>query len=250
MSFGVAFRAGRTKLLAAVLLVTGIPIGALLWSAGFVGGSPVHLFTPTGRPAPVAAVLFSGDMGLRYGMGPSTSRFLARHGIEVVGINSPALFGQHRSRGEVDAVVADAVRQGLVRTGARRLVLIGQSFGADVLQTGLARLPADLRGRVAAVVLVVPGESVYFRADPTGISYRRAPDSLGSKTINLIDWAPLTCIYGLAERDSACPAVKLARARIIGMPGGHFLHRNADGLARQVLDAIRRAVPDIGFPPA
>lgn len=97
------------------------------------------------------------------------------------------------------------------------------------------------------MILVVPGADVFFRADPTGLAYHGVPDSRGSSTINLINWAPLTCIYGLAETDSACPALKLPGARIIGMPGGHFLHRDSRGLERQVLEAIERAEPDSGL---
>ena len=230
------------------MVVGGIATSAFLWSAGFFDRDALRLFVPQGRRAPVAALLFSGDTGLRYGMGPSIARSLAHVGIEVAGVSSPSLFGLHRSRTELDAIVADAVRQGLARSKAARLVLIGQSFGADVLQTGLADLPVALRHRIAAVILVVPGKSVFFRADPTGIAYRGTPDSLAASTIDQIDWAPLTCIYGLAETDSACPAVHVEGAHVIGMPGGHFLSRDSQGLARQILAAIERAVPGAAQP--
>lgn len=239
----------KARLLAAALLFACLAVAALLRSAGFLDRDAVRLFAPKGQRAEVAAVLFSGDMGLRYGMGPSVARALAAHGIEVVGISSPTLFSLHRSRAEVDQIVADTVRRALAGTREPRLVLIGQSFGADVLQTGLAHLPEELRARVAAVILVVPGANVFFRADPTGLAYRGKPDSLGAATINRISWAPLTCIYGLAERDSACPAVEIAGARVIGMPGGHLLRNDRRALAGQVLAAIERAVPGTHLSP-
>ena len=220
-----------------------VALGIVAALAGFFDRDPIHVFAPEGPARPVAALYFSGDMGLRFGMGPYTSAALARRGIAVTGFSSPAVFAVHRTRVEVDAAVANAVRQAMARTGRDRLVLIGQSYGADILQTGLAALPAELRPHIAAVVLVVPGETVFFRADPSGLAYRGAPDSLGASTVNAIRWAPLTCIYGAAETDSLCPAVRLPRATVIRMPGGHFLARDSDGLVGHVVDAVRRAVP-------
>lgn len=230
-------------------LVTGLAAGVLIAitmvfaTAGFFDRDAIRLFQPTGPRSAVSAIFFSGDMGLRYGMGAATSRALARHGIEVVGVSSSTLFSTRRTGAEVNAIVAGAVRQGLARTGAPRLVLIGQSYGADVLQTGLAALPVDLRGRIAAVVLVVPGETVFFRADPSGLVYRGAPDSLGVTTAPRIDWAPLTCIYGVAETDSLCPKLRMANLRVVPMPGGHFLAHDTDGTIARILSAIGRDVP-------
>lgn len=229
-----------------LLAVVAVAVAALAaWIAidGYFDRDPIDFFAATGPRKPVAVLYFSGDSGLRFGMGPYVAKALAERGIAVTGFSSPAYFSVHRTRAEVNAAVAGAIREALARTGGNRLVVIGQSYGADILQTGLAALPADLRPRIAAVVLVVPGETAFFRADPLGIEYRGTPDSLGIRTVNAITWAPLTCIYGAAEIDSLCPDVHLPRATIVRMPGGHFLDNNRDGLAGNVLDAIRRAVP-------
>lgn len=226
---------------AGALLVAGA-VG-LFATAGFLDRDPRHLFAATGPRAGVTALYFSGDMGLRFGMGPATSKALAQHGVPVFGVNSSTLFRTRRTRAETDAIVADAVREALDRAGADRLVLIGQSYGADVLQTGLVHLPDALRAKVGGVVLVVPGRDVFFRADPTSLAYRGAPDSDGARTIRALNWTPLTCIYGQEEPDSACPALRGTGATVIAMPGGHFLHNDADGLVGHVLAAVARLRP-------
>ena len=71
------------------------------------------------------------------------------------------------------------VREGLHDTGRDRLVVIGQSYGADILAAALPALPSDLRAHVAAVILVVPGRDIFFRADPSGLAYRGTPDADG-----------------------------------------------------------------------
>ncbi|RYD25147.1 MAG: hypothetical protein EOP89_09825 [Lysobacteraceae bacterium] len=234
--------------------VTGI-ISAIVvlfvYLAGYFDRDPVHVYPALGVRAsgapPMAVVNFSGDMGLRFLLGASTSRGLTEHGIPVVGITTPALFGHHRTRTELDAIIADGVRTALVRTGAKRIVVMGQSYGADIVQTGLANLPIDLRKRVAAIVLILPGNTVFYRADPSSLLYDHGtPDSMGATTGNRLTWTPVTCIYGVEETDSLCPLLTIPNARKVGMPGGHNIRHDADGLLAHVLAAIRAASPEAG----
>lgn len=228
---------------AAALSLTGGGLALLLAVAGFLDRDPHRSFAANGRRSGASALYFSGDMGLRFGMGPATARALAAHGVPVVGFNSSTLFRSSRTRAETNAIVAQALREVLRHAGNDRIVLIGQSYGADILQTGLAALPLALRARVSAVVLVVPGRDVFFRADPTGLAYTGTRDSDGAQTIREIDWARLTCIYGSQERDSACPALRGTGAKLIRMPGGHFLHHDSTALIGHVLSAIEATAP-------
>lgn len=220
-------------------------------AAGYFDADPVHVYPARPPASGVAVVNVSGDMGLRFLLGASTSRGLTEHHVTVVGVASPVVFRRRRTRAEVDAFVADVVRTALARTGAQRVVVMGQSYGADIVQTGLAHLPAALRKKVAAIILVLPGDSVYFRADPTGWAYRGTPDSVATTTANTLSWAPLTCIYGVEEDDSLCPLLRVRGARVIGMPGGHNIHHDEAGLLAHVLEAIgRSAISRPASPPS
>lgn len=227
------------RLLAALLGLLLIGLAILLYSGSYFARDPITRYPARGRAESILVLSFSGDMGLRYGMGGVVAKGLSEAGIAVTGVNSPVLFRQRRSGAQIDALIADFVRRAVAEAGDRRLVLLGQSYGADMLQTGLAHLPADLRRRVAGIVLVVPGETVFFRSDPTGLAYRGDPDSWGVTTARTIDWAPLTCIHGVAETDSLCPRLKGGPARLIGMPGGHYLDHDDHALIAQVLRAVR-----------
>ena len=232
-------RARRRRLsILVVAAVVLIGLGGLFLAGGYAVRDPIRVYPVEGQRRPVAALLMSGDMGLHFGAGPAVARMLAAHGTEVVAVRSPVLFRFHRSRAEVDAIVAQLVRRALALTGNGRIVLIGQSYGADMLQTGLAALPADLRAHVAGVILIVPGATVYFRADPTGLLYETRPDSLAADTLPRLDWTPLSCIYGREETDSACRTLRQRNARIVALPGGHYVDHHQAALD----DAVRRAV--------
>ncbi len=224
-----------------VTAVSSAFVCAFVAAAGYFDGDPVHVYPAAPSVRDIAVVNVSGDMGLRFLLGASTSRGLTEHHMTVVGVASPVVFRRRRNRNEVDAFVADVVRTALARTRAERIVVMGQSYGADIVQTGLAHLPADLRRRVAAIILVLPGDAVFYRADPTGWSYHGVPDSVAKTTADTLTWAPLTCIYGIEEDDSLCPLLKVPGARVIGMPGGHNIHHDDAALLRHVLDAISRA---------
>jgi type IV secretory pathway VirJ component len=224
----------RAGVLVAVIVAALVGLYA---SAGFFDRDAVRLFGMEGPRKPVAAVYFSGDMGLRFGMGPYIADGLATAGVPVLGVSSSTAFARRRTRAETDAIVAGAIRQTLQRTGARRVVVLGQSYGADIARVGLAHLPEELRGKVAAAVLVVPGATAYFRADPSGFTYRGTADADTSEA-PLLRWLPLTCIQGAAETDSLCPALALPNVRRIALPGGHFLRNDHDLLVQTILRSL------------
>lgn len=216
-----------------------IVLTALAFIGGFFDRDAIHLYgMRKTSPTRVAAVYYSGDMGLRFGMGTHVAPMLAARGIPVFGVSMPALFNEQRSQAEVNAMLAATIRDALAQSGARKLVLMGQSFGSDILVAGLDALPPELRSKVAAVVLVVPGQKAYFRADPTGLRYLEAPDADEVTAIKRMTWAPLICIFGQAETDSLCPSLLGSHAKVIEMPGGHFLHNDHDRLVATMLTAL------------
>ncbi|WP_230481558.1 virulence factor [Sphingomonas sp. Leaf21] len=232
-------RRHRGRYLGAALLLLVGAASILLYSGSYFDRDPFTRYPAAGRPQPILVLSLSGDMGLRYGMSGVVARDLGQHGIAVLGVNSPVLFRKRRTREQVDALIADLIRRAASEAGDRRLVLLGQSYGADMLQTGLARLPADLRAQVSSLILVVPGKTAYFRSDPSGIAYMGRPDSIAASTANRLDWLPLTCIYGVEERDSLCPLLKLPNAHVVAMPGGHYLNHDDAALNAHILAAVR-----------
>lgn len=246
---GTRTRTSRAKrwLGAFFLLVATGSIG-VADAAGFLGG-PSTRFWPAAAPVAydargrtTGAILFSGDMGLQFGTSRKIAARLAASGVPVLGFSSSTKFSTHKTRAEVDQIVADAIRSGLAQTGGEDLVVIGQSFGADMLRVGLVDLPAELRAHIAAIVLVVPGEDAYFRADPLGFAYRGEPDE-GPASAAALDWAPLICVRGARETDSLCPRLTSANVRAITLPGGHFLNNDVDRLVTTLLDELASVVP-------
>ncbi|MGV3482568.1 MAG: AcvB/VirJ family lysyl-phosphatidylglycerol hydrolase [Sphingobium sp.] len=235
---------GRSRLALGLL---GLLVAALFGFAVHIGyfGGPVFTDVPaTASAVPgrggVAAVILSGDMGFKVGMGPRIARRLAADGIPVVGVNSLTYFRRERTPDEVSALVASAARRALAFGHARRLVMIGQSFGADMLHVGLTRLPPDLRARVRLVALVVPTDTLIFRASPSELFNWAKPDALALPTAQALTWVPVVCIHGEEETESLCPLLGQANVRSVALPGGHPLDGDVDAVHRVLTAMIDR----------
>lgn len=237
------------RALAAVLAVVAV-LGVAVTNAprlGLLGVSPITMF-PVAKPQahpPLVAVFLSGDMGFHFGMGGKIVAALVEHDVPVVGVSTPVAFANHRSRAETDAIVANAIRYALENTGAQKIVLMGQSFGADIVSTVAPDLPADLRAHIVAVDLTVPAPDVFFRADPSTIAYMGTPDAYPLQPLRAMRGVPVVCVYGLEEKSSLCPGLRGTGAQVIGLTGDHHLKHDPERLVSTTLAALRRALPGV-----
>ena len=228
------------KLLLTLLLIVAAA-AAFYVHLGYYNG-PVFRDLPAADPDPErpAIVILSGDMGnTTIGMTPKIAAHLHRQGYTVVTANSLTYFSSRRTAGETTALIEQAMSRAQRLGKTRNVVLIGQSFGADMLHAGLAGMPAGMRTPIRAVILVVPEQDIVFRASPVELAGFETPDQLAYPTAARLTWVPVTCIQGQEETDSLCPELHMPNVRRIVLPGGHNLHRDDDTLAAAILPAIR-----------
>jgi type IV secretory pathway VirJ component len=142
---------------------------------------------------------------------------------------------------ETVAMVEDAMRRALAHPGVDRLVLIGQSFGADMLQATFPGLPPGYRRKVVMAVLVVPPDTTMYRASPAEIfdfGQRGIPAAANARRMTGV---PLLCVQGVEENDSLCPALDMANVTRVALPGGHMLNFDPDRLYAAIAPELRRA---------
>jgi type IV secretory pathway VirJ component len=212
----------------------------LLSIGGYFESRPFAFHWPDRRAQryKLAAVYWSGDMGMRMGTGEGIVESLRTHGIPVLSVSSPMLFARQRDRAFVDEAVARSLEAALARSGAERIAVVGTSFGADIIGSGLGRVAPAIRRRIASVVLVVPGSDVYFHANPSGIFYRGPAAADPEHTIPLLRGLPVTCIFGTDEDSSLCRETVMDGARRVPIADGHFMLFSHEPLAAAVDTAV------------
>lgn len=204
-----------------------------------LGDLPLTEVPATARESDVFAVFISGDGGWA-DLDQTVSAQLAARGIPVVGLNSLKYFWSARNADITAKDVNRIIEQYTMRWQKSRVLLIGYSFGADVMPFVYNRLPAATRASVASMSLLGLGTGATYEV--TVGNWLPGSDAGGDPVVPEIlrmPSIPRLCIKGEGEDDSSCPAVASAgvTVRVVGS-GHHF-----SGRAAQIADAIVAITP-------
>jgi len=198
---------------------------------------PVTEVPATGNGHDVFAVLISGDGGWAQ-LDQDLSAELARRGIPVAGLNSLRYFWRARTPESAAVDVGHLIEHYAAQWHKTRVLLIGYSFGADVLPSVVNRLPAIARARVVSVSLLGLGPRATYEV--TAGEWLPGMSSKGTlilPEIEKLGATPLLCVQGEGEKDTLCPELQKrgALVRQIGEKH-HFSYRAVD-----IADAIYKA---------
>jgi len=188
------------------------------------------------------ALLLSGDGGWA-GLDQELAARLAANGVPTAGLNSLKYFWRQRTADETASDVARILRHYFTAWNRRRVLLIGYSFGADVLPFVVNRLPRELRERVASVSLLGIDAHASFEV--------RVADWIGSDEggpptrpeLSELRQLPVLCIYGEGEADSICPGMRGGSITPERIGKGHHFSGEYAELAGRILAFARGARP-------
>ena len=227
------FRAAYAKLSAPLVSATAQPTE--------ISDLPVTE-VPASGSSDELALLLTGDGGWA-GLDQELAARLAASGVPTAGLNSLKYFWTRRTPDETARDVARLMRHYLAAWGKQRVLLIGYSFGADVLPFVVNRLPPDLRARVASVSLLGIDSSASFEVSISDWVGSGAGPATRPEVANL-GATPVLCIYGEGESDSICPGLApgthLAKEQI---GNGHHFSGEYSALADRILAFARTARP-------
>ena len=184
------------------------------------------------------AVLLSGDGGWA-GIDKSLGNAFAAQGVPVAGFDSLRYFWSARKPDELAADLDRVIRYYAARWGRSEVLLVGYSQGADVLPFAINRLPRATRASVRLTALLGPGQKASFEFHVTNWIGPSGDLPIAPEALKL-SAASTLCIYGLEEKDSLCPQLAPAHARVMPLAGGHHFSGEYDALAARILEAMPR----------
>ncbi|MCC7461987.1 MAG: virulence factor family protein [Gammaproteobacteria bacterium] len=183
------------------------------------------------------AVLLTGDGGWA-GLDQEVAAALAARGIPVVAINSLKYYWHAHTPEEAARDLDRVVRTYGERWRRERVLLIGYSFGADVLPFLYNRLPPDTRRLVQSISLLGLSSTASFEIHLSEWIPGSRQD--GPPTVPEIaamgNGAPVLCLHGASEAGSACPTVRGPGVRVEQLEGGHHFDGAYATLARHIVD--------------
>ncbi|WP_082054408.1 AcvB/VirJ family lysyl-phosphatidylglycerol hydrolase [Methyloterricola oryzae] len=187
------------------------------------------------------AVMLSGDGGwAAFDRGVSAE--LVRRGIDTVGWNSLNYFWKPKSP-EQTARDLERVIQRYARDWQKtEVVLIGYSFGADVLPFVVDRLPLAVRARLRLIVLIGLSSNAAFEFH---LSEWLGNPVVSDRWLTVPEIGRMTqrdqviCIYGSDETDSACPSAAKLGVTAARLKGDHHFGDNYQTIVDLIMENLK-----------
>ena len=186
------------------------------------------------------AIVYSGDGGWRDIDRSIASVFQVR-GVPTIGVDSLRYFWSEKKPQEIAQDLRELMATYTVRWNAKHVMLVGYSFGADILPATYNALGEADRELVAQISLLGFSQSASFEisvADWLGAS--GAADAPTMADVTRIDPKLMQCFYGAEETDTACPQLVDRGAEVIKTTGGHHFDGDYTALAARILDGLVR----------
>lgn len=204
-----------------------------------VADLPIVALPPRGEPAGLLAIILSGDGGWR-DIDKQIGEWLAAHGVGVVGIDSLRYFWTEKTPERLARDLERLMTEFLPRFHADRVILVGYSFGADVLPATWGALSPAARDRTLQLSLLGLGPSADFEFHVSGwlgLSHGSRPVAEDARALDL---TRVQCFYGEEEPDTLCRDPILAAAELVHTAGGHHFDGDYAALAQRILDGAER----------
>lgn len=196
-----------------------------------------------GTSGDTLAVLLTGDGGWAE-IDKGIAGALAARGVPVLGWSSLEYYWTPRTPETAARDLEAVIRHYLVAKKKSRVLLVGFSFGADVLPFLANRLPADLRSRVGGIALIGLSRHAQFEFHVTGwLGGHGDPNFPTAPEVARLRGMSVLCLQGQDDDDSACRGIPASFARTVMLPGGHHLGGDYGRVGALILDALGTGKP-------
>jgi type IV secretory pathway VirJ component len=196
---------------------------------------------PVDKPSGLMAIVLSGDGGWR-DLDKTIAEHLQQEGVPTVGLDSLRYFWSKKTPDETAHAVALILKTYLAKWHANKVVLIGYSFGADVMPFVYNRLPAGLRGHVASMALLGFANNADFEITVGGwLGAATSDEALPVKPeVAKVPPQLIQCFYGEEEDDTLCPSLAASGVEQIKTTGGHHFDGDYEALAKRILAGLKK----------
>ncbi|MEK1875397.1 MAG: AcvB/VirJ family lysyl-phosphatidylglycerol hydrolase [Rhizobium altiplani] len=192
------------------------------------------------------AVIYSGDGGWR-DIDKEVGAALQKQGVPVVGIDSLHYFWSERQPQQTADDLGKIIELYRKQWKVKHVLLIGYSFGADVVPAAFTRLKPAAKATVAQMSLLSLSHEVDYQISVMGWLGQKTEGAGGDPVDDLkkVDPKIVQCIYGKEDDDEvACPDLKDSGADVIALAGDHHFDENYELLSKTIIDGLKARLQD------
>jgi type IV secretory pathway VirJ component len=186
------------------------------------------------------AIIYSGDGGWR-DIDSEIGSYLQTQGVPVIGVDSLRYFWTKRTPQETADDMKRIIDTYTSQWGVSNVVLIGYSFGADIIPASYNLLPKAEKRRVKQLSLLALSKEVDFEISVTGWlgmagagAGGTTPEEIAKIKSNIVQ-----CIYGTDEDDDPCLGMKPTGVETVPIEGGHHFDEDYQALGKHILDSLQ-----------
>lgn len=187
------------------------------------------------------AVFYSGDGGWR-DIDSEIGGYFQAHGIPTVGLDALRYFWSKKDQATTAKDLARIIEAYRKKWKVKNVLLVGYSFGADVLPSAYDLLPAADKAAIKQMTLLALTKSVDYEISVSGW-FGAEGKYQGGTTLDAvakIDPRLVQCVYGTGDGDAVCSQLKAKGIDVVELPGDHHFNDDYDKVSEVILDALRK----------
>jgi type IV secretory pathway VirJ component len=196
---------------------------------------PVNITTAAADTSKPLVLYITGDGGWNK-FSKNLSTALAVNGYPVIALDAREYFWKKKTAAQTSFDVSILIRKYQKIWNRKRILLIGYSFGADVMPFVYNLLPADLTTAVININLLSPSLNTDFEvhiAVLLGAGFSGGESVVSA--INKINNKPLTLIFGTDENNFPVSQLKNKSFATMRLDGGHHYDGDEVKLCETIL---------------
>lgn len=237
----------RIRFLASLLAL--LMLGAIAPASAEDAPLPGVYDLPSAHPARAVALIYSGDGGWQ-DLDKTIGEWMAAKDVHVIGVSTVKAFWTAREPEQMAADIEKLIAEA-DPTKNLPVMLIGYSFGANILPFAWPHLRPETQARIRLLALLAPEPQTAFHVSVAGWLGITTGTHSVADAMKTLPPDPVLCVFGEDESDTTpCTPKTLFGMEIVHTPGAHHFDKNYPKLGQTILDAFAARTPGEGDFPA
>jgi type IV secretory pathway VirJ component len=187
---------------------------------------------------PIAFVI-SGDGGWT-SFDQSFSEKLNSYGLPVIGLDAQKYFWNEKTPEQTTNDIVIALKSYMEQWDRKSFVLIGYSFGADIVPFVANLLPVGFKSNFKGVFSLSPDDEGDFEihvSDMLNLGSFHNNYNVASEMGN-VKGVPKVCIFGATENSDITQLFEKKGAKVLILPGSHHYNNDFKALAESIVKSL------------